>query len=203
MSELKDYNVIEFGVSDEVAVIFPVSTDYIEKATKAATLFLRRAGYSCKVCMVIDMREPWHGRVKAHNYGVEHTKSKYILMTCPDYFPGFNFIKKAVGCLEESGRKVFLFNDGKWFGTFPSSALVEREYARSIYGKGMCYEGYVDFCADKELSAIYFRDKQVCYHPEAVLMETDYEQLYSFKCVKGPDLELYIRRKKEGFNERH
>ena len=194
---MDNYRIIEYGNSDEVAIVIPCSIDFFEKANRAVIMFMRRAKYPCKICIVLDLCTPWFGVVKAVNYGIDNITTKYHLPVGVDYFPSVGFLKIAVESLKKSGKKVFCFNDGKWFGKQCNVILVDREYARSIYGKGMFYESYTHAGGDTEVSLRYYKDNQVEYNPEVIFMEVDYEKSFdrTFWRIKS-DIETFKERVK-------
>ena len=191
---MNNYRIIEYGSSDEVAIGIPCSVDYLERATRVVPTYLRRAKYPCKICLILDLCTPWLGANKACNYGIDNINTKYYLYTGVDYFPSIGYLKVAMNTIKETGKKVFCFNDGKWFGEHCSIALVDREYARSIYGSGLFYNGYYHGGADTEINIIYSKDNQVCYNPEAIIMEIDYEKSFDRTFWDGMDTKLFDTR---------
>lgn len=193
------YKVISFGESDEVSIVIPCSIDRVTHATKLAMIYQVRAFYPCKVNVVIDTHTVWRGWIKAHNWAIDNIECKYYLYSCSDFHPGMYFLKLAVEGLKITCKKLFAFNDGRWFGKHASVGLVDREYARSIYGTGLFYEGYVHGVGDNEISRIYKYRDEMCYYPEAILMEADIDKIHDWTYSDINDQKLYKERKKSGF----
>ena len=192
--------VEEFGVQSDIVVAIPVTADWLPLGRKTAKIICGRAGVPVRVVLIqYELKGEGTGWGKAHNWGIENIPSKYWVYACADYFPGRLFIKLAMQAMKGK-TKLVGFNDGKWFGHIATAGIIETKYAKSIYGKGLFYEGYIANYTDVELTLIAASDDAYKYHSDAVFIENDYDK--ESKCVNICDKVLFNKRKEHLFEGR-
>lgn len=186
-------------VKDKIVVVIPYGPDQNELALKAAKVHKVRAGIDCEVFIFEDIeRKGW---VAMHNDLIKKLKFDYYLFSCADYFPSRNYLKSAFEWMIKCKKGLCAFNDGKWGGLIATVGLISKKYVDKLYGNGdLFHPGYVSHYADTELTAIAANDKQICYNPDAILMEVDYDK--EDKKVRIRDRILFHERKKKLFDNR-
>lgn len=157
-------------LSGEIGIILPSIDPSKAKAT--AAILKARAGVGCVViiCHDVDKR----GFIYVANSIFERSRFKYVVYLAEDAFPGINWLRLAYDELEKSGKSLFAFNDGKWFGKVASFGMVRAEWARKNYPSGcLFYEGYKRHYADIELTNLARHANLLCFSPYSVLIEVD------------------------------
>jgi hypothetical protein len=100
-----------------------------------------------------------------------------VVYTAEDAFPGMNWLKFAYEALETTGKSLLAFNDGKWFGRLAAFGMVRSAWAKTNYASGnLFFEGYKSHYADNELTDKANTAQQLCFTPNALLIEVDYQK---------------------------
>ena len=153
-----------------IAVIMP-SIDR-EKAQKSMVQLRERSGMSDdEVDYMIIMDNKRQGFVSAVNDFVLKTDYKYYVYTAQDAFGGKDWLKIAFDKLEETGKGLFAFNDGKWAGELAAFGMV-----RAAWKKPFFYSGYKSHYADTELTIQAEKENQLTTDLKSLLIEVDYNK---------------------------
>lgn len=164
----------EFAFSDSAGIAVLMPTIDIEKAKKTALILEKRAGIKCRIILIHDRLR--QGFIKTINAAFRRIDAKYIVYLAEDSYPGRGWLKCAYLSLEQSGKGLFAFNDGKWFGSTASFGMVRRSWIAGIYENSLFFSGYVSHAGDTEISVIARASDQLVYNPNCVLTEVDYEK---------------------------
>lgn len=173
-----------------IKVVIPTTEEDKEMATKNAALHKLRAGIECEVVVRIDKKKI--GWVAMHNKEFKKGGFDFYVYSCADYYPGRNWLKKAISVMLKEDYGLVGFNDGKWDGAIATVGLVKKEWIDKIYDGNLFYHGFKSHYADTEITAMAFADKTYGYCPHAVLIEVDYDK--EKKCVNKQDRELFWER---------
>ncbi|WPL11571.1 Mg-protoporphyrin IX methyl transferase [Thiorhodovibrio litoralis] len=135
---------------------------------------MQRAGMPCQIILLFDSIR--QGFIKTINEIYRRTNSNYVVYLAEDAFPSRNWLKCAYQSLEESGKGLLAFNDGKWFGATASFGMVRRCWIAGIYKKSLFFSGYTSHAGDTEISVIARATGHLVYNPNCTLIEVDYEK---------------------------
>lgn len=164
-----------------VAVVMP-SID-TEKALNTARVLVRRAGMKTTVFVMHDTLR--QGFIKTLNDTAQRLKVAYLVYLAEDAFPGVDWLRIGYQTLEETGKSLLAFNDGKWHGRIASFGMVRTQWAREIYGGPVLFPGYRAHKADNELTVIARLMDDFVYEATATLVELDASK--AFEGGEGPD----------------
>ena len=95
---------------------------------------------------------------------------RYIVYLAQDAYPGRDWLKTAYDVMEQSGKGLLGFNDGKFKGRIASFGMVRTDWAESLYGGPIMYPGYHSHGADNELTVIARALDMSTYQPECILI---------------------------------
>jgi hypothetical protein len=185
----------------EVAVIMP-STDAI-KAQETARLLAGRAGMACRILVVQDTLR--QGFIKTLNAAAGRLSAKYVVYVAQDAFPGADWLKIAYERLEESGKGLLAFNDGKWHGRIAGFGMVRKSWVDGLYGGPILNPSYHGHKADNELTVIARATDQYLYEPNATLIEYDVAKALKRRdkgAIEGDkeDRAIFRKRFRKGFD---
>lgn len=178
----------------KIVIVIPYRKGAREKALQAAKIQHLRAGMPCKVYYIEDTNA--EGWIAVQNRAFKTLDFDYYVYSCDDYFPGRRYILIAYESLQESGKSLCAFNDGKWNGAMATAALVKKEFILSIdfYGGNLFFPGYKMSYGDPELTDIAMERKEYIYNPEAVFMEIDFKK-ETHPHVNEEDRQTYRQRR--------
>jgi GT2 family glycosyltransferase len=143
------------------------------------------------VCLDNDRK----GFIATANHLFKESNYKYVVYTAEDAFPGMNWLKFAHEALETTSKSLLAFNDGKWFGRLAAFGMVRSAWAKTNYASGnLFFEGYKSHYADNELTDKANTAQQLCYTPNALLIEVDYQKGQRWTS-NADDKALYSGRK--------
>ena len=184
----------EFGKYDskvKIAIVIPYRPGNKEIATKAAKLYIIRAGMDCKVYTIEDSEQK--GWVNAQNWAFNNLDFDFYIYSCDDYIPCRNFLIKAYQSYLGTQKQVIAFNDGKWDGSMATIALVKKEFAEKLEDGNLFYKGYFGNYGDPELTdhAIHFGE--YAYLDNVPFMEIEYEKEVN-PHVNQKDRQTYLAR---------
>jgi FkbM family methyltransferase len=169
--DLIDVAEESYSYSDEngVAVIMPC----IDKTmgVETAEILVKRAGIPCKVVVAFDSNG--EGFMNTLNKVARQINVRYVVYLAQDAFPGMHWLKKAFDKLEETGKGLLGFNDGKWNGVIASFGMVRVNWVTNLYNGSILCPEYKSHCADDELTAIARSNNQYVYDPNVSLFEID------------------------------
>lgn len=152
------------------------------------------AGINCYVTTIEDTEKI--GWVNMHNKMIESINFDYYCYSAADYEPEQDYLLLAINKLEETGKGLCGFNDGKWDGKIATAGVLTRDYYETY---GLFHNGYHSHGADDEITQkALFHDEYV-YEPYAVLKEMEYRKKKEFKNYGKDDTELYESRRRNGF----
>ena len=177
-----------------VAVIMPCTDAKLGMET--ARLLLRRAGMPCSIFVVLDSSR--QGFVRTLNDAVARISAQYIVYLAQDAYPGRDWLHSAYRYLEESGKALLGFNDGKWKGRIASFGMVRTQWAKRLYRGAIFYPGYRSHAADNELTVIARALDTYQYAPDCVLVE--YDPHKDFGGSNPVDYYLFKTRFAQGFD---
>ncbi|MFW6005019.1 MAG: glycosyltransferase, partial [Desulfonatronovibrionaceae bacterium] len=152
-----------------ICVIMP-SID-TQKAMKTADILARRAGTECSILVVNDTLR--QGFIKTLNQAASGLSAEFIVYAAQDAYPSRNWLKCALDALDNSGKNLLAFNDGKWEGRIASFGMVRTVWARKMYQGHIFHPGYLSHKADNELTVLARAWDSLVYAPQCVLMEYD------------------------------
>ena len=152
-----------------IAVVMPCLDE--KKGMETATLLLQRAGIDCRIFVVQDTAR--QGFVKTFNDAAARISTKYIVYLAEDVFPGVDWLRSAHRTLEQTGKSLLAFNDGKWKGRIASFGMVRSNWAKEMYGGPVFFPGYKSHKADNELTVIARATEEFVYDPNVTLIELD------------------------------
>lgn len=181
---------------EKIAIIIPYIEGEEQQANRMAKIYSVRAGMACSVYTALDKEK--EGWVATHNAACKNIKHDFYLYTAVDYFPGYGFLQLAYETLKATGKGLCAFNDGKWHGGIATAGLVRKSWYEKNYPDGLLFhKGYKSHCADPELTYLAMKQKQFIYHPQAILLEIDYDKHNKKSNVK--DRAEYIKRRNKCF----
>lgn len=166
-----------------------------EAARKAEGVLVRRALADGVLVMVDD--DLRLGFIQAANMVYARSRSKYFGYLAQDAFPGDGWLKCALYTLEETGKGLLSFNDGRFHGNLAVFGLARRDWLRKLYHNLLFYPGYKRHFADTELSAIAHLTGMMIYNENCLLVEVDYDK--HEKPNDPEDDALYRARARTGF----
>jgi hypothetical protein len=177
----------------KASVILVMPATDLAQATKAASLMVQRAGVDDAVLLVVQDTDR-HGFVSVANQCFQATQSDYFGYVAQDAFAGRRWLQRAKQLMDNSGKGLLGFNDGKWAGRLASFGLGRRSWLQANYPDGQLFcAQYSQHYADTELTALAMGNDQYCYDPNAVLMEVDWDK--DHKAVNPTDKTLFAQRK--------
>lgn len=177
-----------------VAVIMPCIDAKLGMET--AKVLLRRAGMPCAIFVVLDSAR--QGFIRTLNDAAARISARYIVYLGQDAYPGRDWLHFAYRSLEESGKDLLGFNDGKWRGRIASFGMVRTQWAKALYGGAIFYPGYRSHKADNELTVIARALDTYEYAPDCVLVEYDPQK--DFGGSNPVDNRLFNARFAQGFD---
>lgn len=184
-----------FSNPDGIAIIMPCID--IQKGLKTAYILNKRASIPCKIIIAHDTMR--YGFIKTTNKIFKKINAKYIVYLAQDAFPGKQWLLQAFQTLEQTGKGMLAFNDGKWMGNLASFGMIRRSWINSIYTNSLFYEKYVSHSADNEISALARAMKEYVYNPNSTLIEIDYEK-ENKEFGNAVDRKTFKERCKTGFD---
>jgi hypothetical protein len=159
----------------EIAVVMPCIDEEMGKKTMAQ--LKEKAGMEADYVLLMDDKR--NGFVAVVNDYVKNSDYKYYVYVAQDAYSGKNWLKIAYDELENTGKGLFAFNDGKWHGNIASFGMVRAKWKKPFF-----FEGYHSHFADTELSEIAKKEDQLVYNSSAVLIEIDYNKKEPLKIDK-------------------
>lgn len=192
---VEDLSTFQYQDSNGIVVIMPC-TD-VSLAKKKAELLHKRAGIKCSIITVNDTSQM--GFIDVVNSTASRLKVKYIVYLAQDAFPGIDWLKIAYQTLEERGKGLLAFNDGKWKGRIASFGMVRMNWVENFYDGNVFYPGYKAHKADNELTLIARLQNQFEYNPNSVLVEIDSEKTFAENVPEDKD--LFRQRFRTGFDD--
>lgn len=180
--------------SASVTVIMP--TIHPELAVKTAKILSSRAGYPHKMVVIEDLNK--QGFVAMCHQAVKDNPADYYVYLTDDIFPSRNWLLDGLRVMQDTGGKLFGFNDGKWNGAIATCGIVEANWMRKNYNGNMFYSGYFGHYNDTELTMLAMNERVYCYDAGVSLIEVDYEK--EQKKVHKKDRELFEQRKLTGMD---
>lgn len=191
IAEIKNFS---YSDPQGVAVIMPCID--LEMGRKTANILACRAGMPCKILVVNDSLR--QGFIKTLNQTAARISVKYIVYLAQDAYPGRDWLICAYDALENSGKGILAFNDGKWKGRIASFGMVRCSWVKTIYKDEILYSGYVSHGADNELTVIARVQDMHVYNPECTVVE--YDPKKDFGGSNPTDDNLFQDRFNTGFN---
>lgn len=192
---LSTVDLPSFSHSDPegIAVIMPCID--VDMGQKTAEILHRRAGMDCAIFIVYDQNR--QGFIKTLNQTAARLDTKYIVYLAQDAYPGRGWLKCGYNELEESGKGLLGFNDGKWQGRIASFGMVRTEWVKTLYNGSVFYPGYTSHAADNELTVIARCQDTYVYNPECTLLEYDPDK--DFGGSNPTDNAMFKKRFVQGF----
>ena len=182
-----------------IAVIMPCIDR--EKGEKTAQVLKHRAGIDCEVLVVLD--DIRQGFIKTLNAAATRVDVKYIVYLAQDAYPGREWLKCAYDVLENTGKGLLAFNDGKWHGYIASFGMVRTSWVKTLYNGPVLFPGYKSHAADNEITVIARCQDMHIYDAMCTLVEYDPEKailpLWG-KLQSREDKILFKERFKKGFD---
>jgi hypothetical protein len=176
----------------DAGVVMVMPCTNAAQAQRAAAHMAQRAGVDdAWVLALLD--EQGEGFVEMANRAFRATRSPYFGYTAQDAYAGRHWLQLALGTLQQSGRGLLAFNDGKWAGALAAFGLGARTWLQQHYGGDLFCPHYSQHYADTELSVLALGNGQMAYNPNAVLMEVDWDK--DGKGVNPLDRVLFANRK--------
>ena len=172
----------------EVAVIMPCIDTAI--GLKAATFLATRAGMACRIIVVEDTLR--QGFIKTLNDTAARISARYVVYVAQDAYPGRDWLRSAYEIMEQSGKGLLGFNDGKFRGRIATFGMVRREWIESLYGGPVLFPGYHSHAADNELTVIARALDMYIYEPDCTLIEYDLDR--ESKPSRKEDCRLFRQR---------
>jgi len=165
-SDLADFN---HNDPEGIAVIMPcIDTD---AGRTTARILSTRAGMACHIFIVHDTLR--QGFIKTVNDVAARITVRYIVYLAQDAWPGRGWLSCAYNALEQSGKTLLAFNDGKWYGRIASFGMVRTQWVKTLYGGPLFFPNYASHAADLELTVIAQALDQHVYNPDCTLVEVD------------------------------
>jgi glycosyltransferase involved in cell wall biosynthesis len=170
--DVKNLNSFAHFNTSQIVVVMPcVDT---AKGQASAEILAQRADIDCSILIMYDTLR--QGFIKTLNDTAAHVNAKYIVYLAEDAFPGRGWLRSAYEALEQSGKGLLGFNDGKWKGRIASFGMVQTDWVQGLYqGPVFCPE-YKSHKADNELTVIARASDMYVYNPDSVLVEHDPEK---------------------------
>ena len=141
---------------------------------KAATFLATRAGMTCRIIVVEDTLR--QGFIRTLNDTAARISARYVVYVAQDAYPGRDWLRSAYEIMEQSGKGLLGFNDGKFRGRIASFGMVRREWIESLYGGPVLFPGYHSHAADNELTVIARALDMYIYEPDCTLIEYDLDR---------------------------
>ena len=182
---------------NKIVVLIPTRQTELDLALKAAQIQKERAGIHCEVKILVDSEQK--GWVHSINRGFEENPGyDYYVYSCTDYFPGRRWLQIGMQTLIKDKKGLLAFNDGKWFGRIATAGIVSKEFIAKTYKDKLLPDCYKNHYADTEISIVAEEMNELCYNPNAVLVEVDYDGKDT-RPVNVKDRNLFNERLKTGF----
>ncbi|HDR14864.1 MAG TPA: glycosyltransferase [Desulfobacteraceae bacterium] len=191
VSGLNDFSC---DFKDGVVVIMPCIDR--KKGEETAKVLYRRAAIDCRILIAFDSLR--QGFIKTLNDTAARVNAGYIVYTAQDAWPGRGWLECALNSLEESGKGLLAFNDGKWRGHIASFGMVRTSWVNKLYGGDILYSGYKAHGADNELTVIARVQGMYLYNPECTLVEIDPDK--DGRSSNPEDKALFRMRFAQGFD---
>ena len=186
----------DFHLSDPAGAAVVMPSIDMTKARETARILLKRAGMSTTILVAEDTAR--RGFIRTLNDVCARLHVRYIVYLAEDAFPGLDWLKLAYDRLEETGKGLLGFNDGKWRGRIAAFGMVRVSWVKELYGGPIFFPGYDSHKADNELTAIARCRDEYVYDPRAGLFELDRNKVFTDRSKKDP--ELFKDRFKKGFH---
>jgi hypothetical protein len=167
--DVRDLRLLKFSDSDGVAVVMPCTDTKMGMET--AAMLAKRAGMACKIFVVHDSLQ--QGFVRTLNDTANHISVRYVVYLAQDAYPGRDWLRSAHCVMEQSGKGLLGFNDGKFRGKIASFGMVRTQWVKDLYGGPIFYPGYIAHAADSELTVIARALDMYMYEPDCTLVEYD------------------------------
>lgn len=174
--------------------VFIMPCTDVAQASQAAQLMCSRAGVADAVLVAV-LDTSCEGFVAIANRAFRLTDSSYFGYVAQDAFAGRQWLRFALQTLEQQGKGLLGFNDGKWGGLLAAFGLGRRDWLARNYGGSLFFDGYAQHYADTELTVLALGNMQYCYNSQAVLVELDWEK--DKKPVNPSDKILFANRKSD------
>lgn len=158
--------------SKKVCIVMPCID--LELGTQAAEIMLSRSGIDCSVVIVMD--DIRKGFIATLNEAARRIDSRFICYVAQDAFPGRSWLNEAYAALENSGKGVLGFNDGKWKGRIAAFGMVRKRWVRKFYDDEILASNYRSHKADNEITVLAKLDNNYVYCADSVLLEVDYRK---------------------------
>jgi hypothetical protein len=175
LADAADLSTIAVENPSGVVAIMP-SLDP-KKAVETARLLVRRAGMDVIVVVVLDSAR--QGFVRTLNDTARKIEVAYIVYVAEDALPGIDWLKHGYEALEETGKGLLAFNDGKWRGRIAGFGMVRKSWVRQVYDRAILYPGYRSHKADNELTVIARIMDEFVYEPTATVVELDRSKAFT------------------------
>ena len=192
--DVQDLERLQHSDENGVAVVMPCIDAGLGMET--AKVLLRRAGMPCTIFIVLDSLR--QGFVRTLNDAAERISARYIVYLGQDAYPGRDWLNCAYQYMEESGKGLLGFNDGKWRGRIASFGMVRTAWVKTLYGGPVFYPGYRSHKADNELTVIARALDTYHYAPDCVVM--DYDPQKDFGGSNPADDRVFKDRFIQGFD---
>lgn len=167
-------------------------------ARRAARQLAARAG--CKGLLLAIHDDRREGFVTLINRAFVTTQSASFAYVAQDAFAGRYWLALALKALTTNAAGLAAFNDGKWAGRMAGFGLANRRWARTLYDGQLFHPEYRSHYADTEISLIAEAQGALCYDPDAVLIEVDWQKDQT--PTDAADKALFDARLKTGFDQR-
>ena len=167
--DVKDLAHISHNDETGVAVVMPSINR--KKARQTAHTLVKRAGMRTTVFVVEDTLR--QGFVRTLNDTAQRLQVAYLVYVAEDALPGVDWLRIAYEVLEQTGKGLLAFNDGKWGGRIAGFGMVRVQWAKSLYGGPILFPGYRAHKADNELTLVARIMNDFVYEPTATLVELD------------------------------
>ena len=167
--DVQDLRSLELSDNAGVAVVMPC----IDKkmGMEAAAILAKRAGMECKILVIHDSLR--QGYIKTLNDTAAQVSVRYVVYLAQDAYPGRDWLRSAHDAMEQSGKGLLGFNDGKFRGRIASFGMVRTQWVKGLYGGPIFYPGYIAHAADNELTVIARALDMYTYEPDCTLVEYD------------------------------
>jgi len=186
-------------MENKIVIVVPYirnDEDFIEQQRK---LLIKRAGVEVSVYPIKDTQGL--GWIGIHNNMAKELDYDWYVYCADDYFPGRDYITKALETAHKTKKRLIGFNDGKWDGKNATAGMIHKSLIPLMYGGPLLWPGYIHHGSDPDLTEKAIIMNEYAYSPEAILIEIDYNKDFipSNKRLNKKDVELFLQRRELRF----
>ena len=182
----------------KVVIVVPYVSQDGMGVPKLAKLLKKRAGVPVEIYTVNGEELGWIG---THNKMAKELDFDWYIYCPSDYFPGRDFVKKALEVASSTKKKLIGLNDGKWHGSNATAGMVSKDLIPMLYRGTLFYPGYKHHGSDPDITEKAMLLNEYAYAPEALLVEIDYEKdfISSKDRLNQADVRLFMKRRANKF----